>query len=288
MPELKRYPSLPMDTNDPSDSSQASAKPFKLVTRRSRVQFTCSFKEVRLGGRADLKALKTLVSTVAARQVVVMHGKGHDSDAIAAHARNAGALASAPGTGEALQLLERGERLRVELPQSLIHTAGRLVSGESLQAGPDKNKRVNCCVATLSGEIRETVASGVGGTRAVRWIGVKSGHADEVQKAGHEQMTPAAQRQEELPAASDALQLPLDAAVGAVSVGEVLLESLRQQLERIGVSTEYRLSSSGGYLVCGGQVILKKERENDFVLEGPPIAAYFMTRKMLYEQFAFL
>jgi Cleavage and polyadenylation factor 2 C-terminal len=51
---------------------------------------------------------------------------------------------------------------------------------------------------------------------------------------------------------------------------------------------EFRLTSAGGVLVCGGQVIIRKEGDNDFVIEGPPTQAYFEARKALYQQYAFV
>jgi hypothetical protein len=41
-------------------------------------------------------------------------------------------------------------------------------------------------------------------------------------------------------------------------------------------------------LVCGQQVIVRKENDNDFIVEGPPVPVYFQVRKVLYEHFAFV
>jgi hypothetical protein len=74
--------------------------------------------------------------------------------------------------------------------------------------------------------------------------------------------------------------------IGTISVGEVQLKTLKEALEAAGVTVEYRLSSSGSLLVCGNQVLIRKGDENDFVLEGPPSAVYYDTRKILYKQLA--
>ena len=76
--------------------------------------------------------------------------------------------------------------------------------------------------------------------------------------------------------------------IGAVSVGEVLLKTLQFELEKLGVSVEYKLIAGGAILLCAGQVIVRKENENDFVVEGPPCQAYFQIKNAIYRQFAFI
>ena len=71
-------------------------------------------------------------------------------------------------------------------------------------------------------------------------------------------------------------------------MGDVLLNNLKHQIEQSGVPVEFRLTSSGGVLICGSQVIVRKDRDNDFVIEGPPVHAYFAARKALYQQYAFV
>ncbi len=41
-------------------------------------------------------------------------------------------------------------------------------------------------------------------------------------------------------------------------------------------------------LICEKQVIIRKERDNDFIIEGPPVPAYWAARKIIYSHFAFL
>lgn len=43
-----------------------------------------------------------------------------------------------------------------------------------------------------------------------------------------------------------------------------------------------------GMLICREQVVIRKEGHNDFVIEGPPVPAYFEARSLLYQQFGFV
>jgi hypothetical protein len=81
---------------------------------------------------------------------------------------------------------------------------------------------------------------------------------------------------------------PIDEAIGVISFGEVTLIQMKQQLDAIGIKTDFRVGSLGGILVCNEQVIISKDQFNHFHLEGPPIKAYFEARKILYQQFAFV
>jgi hypothetical protein len=68
-----------------------------------------------------------------------------------------------------------------------------------------------------------------------------------------------------------------------------MLSSLKQKREQRGMQVEFRLGvGSGGVLICGQQVMVRKENDNDFIVEGPPVPAYFQVRKVLYEHFAFV
>jgi hypothetical protein len=81
---------------------------------------------------------------------------------------------------------------------------------------------------------------------------------------------------------------PIDETIGVISFGEVTLIQMKQQLDAIGIKTDFRVGSLGGILVCNDQVIISKDQFNHFHLEGPPIKAYFEARKILYQQFAFV
>jgi hypothetical protein len=79
----------------------------------------------------------------------------------------------------------------------------------------------------------------------------------------------------------------------AVSVGEVSFNALKAALIAAGVATESVTAATpdgsvSTILVCEKQVFVKRSGENDFEVEGPPVAAFWATRKVLYAHFAFL
>jgi hypothetical protein len=88
--------------------------------------------------------------------------------------------------------------------------------------------------------------------------------------------------------ASKALYLP-QPAIGLVSLGEVSLSVLRMALERAGLFVEAQTAVSSGavraYLLVESQVVVHKENENDFVVEGPPVQAFFRCRQVIYKHF---
>lgn len=73
----------------------------------------------------------------------------------------------------------------------------------------------------------------------------------------------------------------------AVSNGEVTLNSLKTYLENQNIKTDYQISHSGGVLILNDQVIIRKDN-NNFSIEGPPIPAFYIARKALYNHCAFV
>eukprot|EP01041_Mallomonas_annulata_P005678 gene5678-11459_t len=307
MPNIREMNTNGLPINNNTTTDETDQKPFKFVSRRVRVQFTCSFREVFLGGRADLKAVRTLLGTISARHVSVLRGKSHECDTVASCASQLESTtqAMALNNNEVMQLSERGERVRIELPQSLVQSCGRVVVGENSLSGA--SKRISCCIASLSGQVGETVTSGQAGMRVVRWIENMQGTAANSSNSNSNSnstisaditlnkdvntaltTTNRMGGVSQMRSASDPLMNGPSLSIGAVSVGEVLLDSLKQHLELSGVTSDYRLASSGGYLVCASQVVLRKEQENEFLLEGAPSAAFFKTRQALYQKFAFI
>jgi hypothetical protein len=53
----------------------------------SKMQFTCSLRDINVSGRADFKAIKTVISKLAPTRVVVLRGKEVDCQATAAYSK---------------------------------------------------------------------------------------------------------------------------------------------------------------------------------------------------------
>lgn len=88
---------------------------------------------------------------------------------------------------------------------------------------------------------------------------------------------------------SDPISHQERANASAISVGEIMLNNLKQILEQsYGLQVEFRVSKDGGMLVCNSSVIIRKKNDNDFVVEGSPSATYYTVRKALYNQIAFI
>jgi len=77
--------------------------------------------------------------------------------------------------------------------------------------------------------------------------------------------------------------------IGLVSVGEIKLNSLKPLIEAAGITVQTRIVTGGVVLVCADQVIIRKKKDsNDFIIEGPPIPAFYEARKALYKQYVFV
>ena len=298
-----------------------SNKPSKIVTKNIRMQFTCLFREFNLGGRIDTKGIKTILTSLRAKRVVVLRGKGYECDSIAACAVSLGSVGYAPNNNETISFEERVERIRVELPQKYLSNGMGVVMLDDKKlsgsggSGSGSGYKGSCFISSIRGKVGETVSSGVSGYRVVRLMDKEEVIEDAVQsiavsdnladnseveveveevEGGVEDMTEmnydsALNKNDDgILNVSDDFVVNSELKVGAISNGEVQLNRLKQMLEKNGVSVEYRLSSTGGTLVCGNQVLLKKEQENDFVIEGPPTALYYRVRQILYSRFAFI
>lgn len=291
---------------------EADEVPTKLVSTTMRVQFTCGFKDVAsCSGRADLKAMKTIITKLTPSRVVVLRGHPRDCEAVAVHARGMGIEAYAPHDGDVIHFPGVADRLRLQIPQDLLPPTTKGVRGAGV--GADST----CKISALTGTVLELASGGSQGSRTIRLCsrgtveGASQGGGATAGSGSGSGLGPGSKKDEaERPFITDeevCAYLDCDTSLlvssgegrdddggganllqgTAVSVGEVTLNALKQKLEQRGVTVEFKLSSVGGMLVCGGQVLMKKQ-ENDFVLEGPPVPAYWEARKALYEHFAFV
>ena len=290
--------------------------PWKLASAKVKVQFTCDFREFNLGARADLKAIKTLISKVTPARLLVLRGSAVDCEAVATFARSSNIDSYTPSNGASVAFQIMSEKLKVQIPQNLLPSAMKsLRSYSTVTASLNETK---CSVSALVGRVAESrTSSGQEGTRLVKYLGVESATAVAAPSSGVSATTAASgvgdaagvtatEGGEDAMEVEDPLNAPeeespinaldvnatalelIDNNTGVVSVGEVTLNSLRQLIESKGVEVEFRIDASGGVLVCNNEVLLRKVNGNDFVVEGPPVPAYYKARQALYEQFAFV
>jgi len=314
------------DESDPSLSRHfldLSIIPTKLSQVAMRVQFTCEFREFNLSGRADFKAMKAVTSKITPARIVVLRGSDSDCSTFLSYAQSIGVEAYAPKNSSRVSFQVYTERLKLHVSQSLLPCAMKVIKSFSTAAGAinasggggggggglsssitDGLVDSKCSITSLSkGCVEEVRSSGSSsqqdmGTRVLRYKGpdissidsmnavtVSSSSAvssDEVKDASCDED---AMRGDELLLLTHT-DHPI---IGVVSVGEVQLNSLRVLIEAVGISVEVRNDvSKGAILICDDQVMIRKVNLNDYVIEGPPVPAYYEARRVLYQQFAFV
>lgn len=254
-----------------------SAVPTKLVATSLRVQFTCEFKELNLSGRADFKAIKTVISKVTPTRLLILRGNDADCSSLLTYAKTNGIEGFAPRNRSTVAFEVHSEKLRVQIPQSLMPSSMRAVRLFSSAANALVDTK--CSVTAIAGLLEESKSLAQEGTRLVKYQGEQENEHMDEENANALLEVPTTRGQK--------LNLR-DGSIGVVSVGEVTLNSLSQLIGASGTSVEFRIDSQGAVLVCGEQVLIRKETSSDFAIEGPPVPAFYEARKALYQQFAFV
>ena len=267
------------------------------------MQFTCDFKILTAyNGRADVKAIKTLINQVSPKRLVVLRGGAADvkmvSEIREANIQSKDRLFFVPKANTSVSFEERSDRIRLHIPQSLLPTTMQQVRSTS---GAN-----NCSVFTINGISLHSSFSLHNCIHTLKYSGMVEPKAPitlsqtappEAEAEGAEGDIEIHQEDEDddpeeslevaLKTPDVRGQLVFDGVgIGAISVGEVQLKSLKEALESAGMAVEYKLGITGSMLVCTNQVVIRKDGENDFVIEGPPNIAYYEARKILYAQFA--
>mmetsp|Transcript_334 Transcript_334/g.618 ORF Transcript_334/g.618 Transcript_334/m.618 type:complete len:893 (+) Transcript_334:113-2791(+) len=295
-PVLPLTPSMDRIADERVDSSlnEDQQPPFKIISKKVKIQFTCGFKELpsNTWGRSDFKGVKTIISTCGPRRVVVLRGTGHDCDAVVQYSRRSSkADAFAPSNFEAVEFSVKPDRIRVMMSHSHLNPNDtRVINGNN--RGHDSGSHVvkTCSVSTVKGILGDVCSSQVATAYAADSNGIQVVHLKEKSDSN---VDPAVQLHLSLPHSLICEKLQnrftnLPVTVGAISVGEVLLNTLQLDLTSSGVIVESKLGFGGAMLVCAGQVTVRKENENDFIVEGPPCTTFFQVRDAVYKQFAFI
>ncbi len=250
-----------------SVDSSGELHPWKIMPVSQRVQFTCEFKQFNISGRLDSKSMKTTLSKIAPGKVVAVRGSEQDCMMLANLAKSCKIQdIFSPSNGESVSFQVMMEKLQLKI--SSTHIPSNIKTMKTASSG-------DCTVCLLQGSVAMT-----GGVLS---------YTDKVSKDHANDMTGEGGIDNETDgevfhssAAPQGLKIQ-DETVGAISMGEVAFTTLRQQLEAAGIETV----PNGAVLICAGQVLIRKEK-NNFSIEGPPIPAFFEARKALYQQFVFI
>ena len=203
-----------------------------------------------------MRAVKTLISKVLPQNVAVLSGSSTtDVSDIIAVADVVGKLNIQSYFAPFMAVLHiqlKSDKLNVIIPQSLVND--RLKNGSNISSSK------TCDLVGF--ELFEVKSSLSDGIRSAKLLINQALDADENESAISSAMN-----------------------VGAISEGEVSLETIRARLELAGIRVEYK---RGGTLVCDNAVLVKKENENDFSIEGPSCKALYAAKQALYHHFSFM
>jgi cleavage and polyadenylation specificity factor subunit 2 len=304
---------------DNSTSNIQNGIPWKLVAVAMKTQFTCTLQDISIGGRADFKAIKTLISKVCPARIIVLRGNKEDCEKVSNYATNSGFESFFPNNNEEISFQVVAARIQLKVPklrpEYLRTIRGSLIENVGVNSSYQDNS--NCIVSVLSGKLSESNEGIVSdGIRIVQLqddeeelnveeevdeeeeeeIVEKDGvmededeNNDDEDEDTHLLRTDKDYKSEQVDDIEDFDTSCLSSTVGLISVGEVNLNRLKHLIEQrgTGITVEYRLGANGGMLVLGGQVLIRKENDNDFIVEGPPVPAFFEARKVLYQQFTY-
>ena len=311
------------------DSDEEDEKePVKIVARKTRVQFACSFVELE-GGRAPVSSLRTLLSSMRPQRVLFMrHSKGGTELLQHASSMNIdqeSRFLAADGSAVHFPLVVKSLRLKVPADfftkemQTVSNTKrastcqvaalGTFSRVGAFDCGADGVYSVSLVAAASEEERVAAVVEGGeegkeggmemdvdgeagacdgGNDMDVVQDGEFSGDEDQaVDEDEAEDAAVGAALQTALLAGRDA---PAGMQIGAVSVGEVTLESLRDRLQELGVEVATEIEDVTPFLLCNGEVRITKDRSsaNGFNVEGPPSPTLYLVRKALYDLYAFI
>lgn len=292
------------DNEDEVDGLDSSIIPTKLVSTTMKVQFTCEFKEFNLSGRADFKAIKAVTSKITPSRICILRGNDNDSNTFLAYTKSIDVNAAyAPKNYQKISFEVKTEKLKLQVSQSLLPSSMKIMKTFSTTTNTLIDSK--CSITPLPGILEESRMSLQDiGTKVMKYQGIKG-----LEQSNQSQQLTSSTSEEIIEHQNNESDYNLlqsnsnvnnniiidekldieDPLIGVVSLGEVTLNSLRHLIVNNGINVEFRIDSmKGAILVCDDQVIIRKENTSDFIIEGPPIPAFYEARKALYQQFAFV
>eukprot|EP01031_Cornospumella_fuschlensis_P030625 gene30625-37002_t len=191
--------------------------PHKLQHSPQKVQFTCEILTQAIStGRMDFKGFKALLSRVTPNKLLIIKGAAEDFNSVMAHCKTNGIECYAPQNRHSVTFSMHTDHLQIHIPHHLLpkHYAKFTKSAASSLAG-------DCTVYSLQGDVMLTAQSWSSGSqegsRLLRYQGAKSIEDDQEEDGAPELFKQLLHLEEER--------------LGAVSVGEVTLNQLKQAYE---------------------------------------------------------
>jgi Cft2 family RNA processing exonuclease len=302
-------------------SRRGSTVPTKIVSEESRVRLTCNFVSNYQGGRADLKAHRAMISKVSPRRLLVLRSpfENRKLEPLLKVSKSLGIeeeYVHVPKGLETIDFSVTAETVLVQLPLSFLSTSLKSIKGSGF-SGIDTNSYSIAGLGDVHGMSLVEANRASNGSRVLKLkicttgetntseVGIEAGIkgededveivSDEEHGEYHESDDEYEMNElvtNEVAASVEAKMLLSSSKIGGVSAGEIQLKSLQQLLEDVKVPTEYKVGREGGILRCGNTgpstTTIRKENQNDFVVEGPPSYAFYESRSALYKKFAFL
>lgn len=311
------------DQDDDAELIEENILPFKIMATKIKVQFTCDVKSLSIGhslnGRADLRAIKAIIMKIQPVRVMALRGISSDCTTVQSSVANIGVLTPdntyAPANGETIEFSVRTDRVNLVIPPNklLSTTEKRLNDTNNIITNGITN---SIELSSINGTAIEITRSTRGSDAGIRRILLKTTLADTINNDdksktlsidpttggtiegdeeendeetgdiyGFSNITEEGLCSHPLPSSEDNV---------AVSMGEVSFNSLVSALQSVGINVESMTGTSsdgttvGTILICDNQIMISRSGQNDFMIEGPPVAAYWTVRKVVYGQFAFL
>jgi hypothetical protein len=252
-----------------------------------RTQLTCSMKDVPLGGRAELKSIKILLSKINPIRVAVIRGSETDCENVTNSIKATSIDCYSPRNNESVSFKVQSGSVKLSINPSFLPTV-RKVKGCPI----GESQEVVCQLYSLNGRVTESEAT-TDGVRIVKW---KGGDEENIEQQQQQPVNEEIAEKDEIgidgdiPDEHENSEMKLDISPctsSLVSIGEVTLNSLKQQIESNGIAVEYKIGSEGAMLVLLGQVLIRKD-VNNFIIEGPPVPTFWEARKALYQQMSFV
>lgn len=294
---------------DDSTGADTNEMPWKIVSSKVRLQFTCDFKNIPLSGRADVRALKTVISRLDPLKLCLLRGSEDDMDSTMQQISGTQTQSQttlevhAPANGDAVAIRALPDRINLTIPPDLMPSSMFEIKGDDDAAGAVGGAPPPpCLVSAVAGSVEE-----VKNEHGLRRVRLRDRGTADAEPAGAKKDDEATVEAEETlpdefgvktmePVCGEGASLNLASAREpvAVSVGEVSLSGLKQAFEAEGLSVESvtATNSDGGMgiaLVLDGQVTVRMDDVvNGLFIEGAPVSAYWRARKIIYQRFAFL